>query len=144
MGRQICYVRADVIHGETFPAESGTLPHRPWTTMSLVNGRGPQAKRCGRDEAKRKSVRKRLPLRGSRCGTIGRDCRSAGVFRGVLPLRSAVHYCRCEALELTEREQTHKKEDDHCGHPHTEKINWISAIWLRGCPSSRPGRAGPE
>ena len=35
--------------------------------MSLVNGRGPQAKRCGRDGAKRKSVRKRLPLRGSRC-----------------------------------------------------------------------------
>ena len=35
--------------------------------MSLVNGRGPQAKRCGRNEAKRKSVRKRLPLRGSRC-----------------------------------------------------------------------------
>ena len=47
------------------PAESGTLPHRPWTTMSLVNGR----------------TRK----------------------------RSTVHYCRCEALELTEREQTHKK-----------------------------------
>ena len=47
--------------------ESGTLPHRPWTTMSLVNGRSPQAKRCGRDGAKRKSVRKRLPLRGSRC-----------------------------------------------------------------------------
>ena len=49
------------------PAESGTLPHRPWTPMSLVNGRSPQAKRCGRDGAKRKSVRKRLPLRGSRC-----------------------------------------------------------------------------
>ena len=49
------------------PEESGTLPHRPWTPMSLVNVRGPQAKRCGRDEAKRKSVRKRLPLRGSRC-----------------------------------------------------------------------------
>ena len=46
------------------PAESGTLPHGPWTPMSLVNGRGPQAKRCGRDEAKRKSVRK--------------SCRSAG------------------------------------------------------------------
>ena len=49
------------------PSGSGTLPHRPWTPMSLVNGRSPQAKRCGRDEAKRKSVRKRLPLRGSRC-----------------------------------------------------------------------------
>ena len=49
------------------PEESGTLPHRPWTPMSLVNGRSPQAKRCGRDGAKRKSVRKRLPLRGSRC-----------------------------------------------------------------------------
>ena len=53
------------------PAGSGTLPHRPWTPMSLVNGRSPQAKRCGRDGAKRKSVRKRWPLRGSRCGTIG-------------------------------------------------------------------------
>ena len=52
---------------QAFPAESGTLPHRPWTPMSLVNGRSPQAKRCGRDGAKRKSVRKRLPLRGSRC-----------------------------------------------------------------------------
>ena len=52
---------------EMLPAGSGTLPHRPWRPMSLVNGRGPQAKRCGRDEAKRKSVRKRLPLRGSRC-----------------------------------------------------------------------------
>ena len=49
------------------PAESGTLPHSPWTPMSIVNGRGPQAKRCGRNEAKRKSVRKRLPLRWSRC-----------------------------------------------------------------------------
>ena len=51
---------------QAFPAESGTLPHRPWTPMSLVNGRGPQAKRCGRDEAKRKSVRKSMPLRGRR------------------------------------------------------------------------------
>ena len=60
---------------QAFPAESGTLPHRPWTPMSLVNGRGPQAKRCGRDEAKRKSVRKRLPLRGSRCVEILRGSR---------------------------------------------------------------------
>ena len=55
--------------------ESGTLPHRPWTPMSLVNGRSPQAKRCGRDGAKRKSVRKRLPLRGSRCVEILRGSR---------------------------------------------------------------------
>ena len=51
---------------QAFPAESGTLPHRPWTPMSLVNGRGPQAERCGRDGAKRKSVRK--------------SCRSAGTL----------------------------------------------------------------
>ena len=82
----------------------------------------------------------RKPMRLQR----GRPCRSAGVLRGELPLRSAVHCCRCEALDLTEREQTHKKEDDHCGHPHTEKINWISAIWLRGCQGSRPGRSGLE
>ena len=55
------------------PAESGTLPHRPWKPMSLVNGRSPQAKRCGRDGAKRKSVRKRLPLRGSRSAIIGKQ-----------------------------------------------------------------------
>ena len=59
------------------PEESGTLPHRPWTPMSLVNGRSPQAKRCGRDGAKRKSVRKRLPLRWSRCGSIGKQLHSA-------------------------------------------------------------------
>ena len=47
----------------------------------------------------------RKPMRLQR----GRPCRSAGVLRGVLPLRSAVHCCRCEALDLTEREQTHKK-----------------------------------
>ena len=105
---------------------------------------GPASEALRGDGAKRKSVRKRLPIRGSRCGTIGRICRSAGVLRGVLPLRSAVHCCRCEALDLTEREQTHKKEDDHCGHPHTEKISWISAIWLRGCQGSRPGLADPE
>ena len=57
------------------PEESGTLPHRPWTPMSLVNGRSPQAKRCGRDGAKRKSVRKRLPLRWSRCVEILRGSR---------------------------------------------------------------------
>ena len=116
----------------------------------------PQAKRCGgmersgslcgrgcrsaeADVAPLEEVADpRKPMRLQR----GRPCRSAGVLRGVLPLRSAVHCCRCEALDLTEREQTHKKEDDHCGHPHTEKINWISAIWLRGCPGSRLGLAG--
>ena len=71
------------------PAESGTLPHRPWMPMSLVNGRSPQAKRCGRDGAKRKSVRKRLPLRGSRCGTIGRSNLPNQQLRGSnLPNRS--------------------------------------------------------
>ena len=68
----------------------------------------------------------RKPMRLQR----GRPCRSAGVLRGVLPLRSA----RADP----------QKEDDHCGHPHTEKINWISAIWLRGCQGIRPGRSGPE
>ena len=35
------------------PAESGTLPHRPWTPMSLVNGRVPasEALREGWSEA---------------------------------------------------------------------------------------------
>ena len=52
---------------QAFPAESGTLPHRPWTPMSLVNGRGPQAERCGRDGAKRKSVRKSCRSAGNAC-----------------------------------------------------------------------------
>lgn len=47
----------------------------------------------------------RKPMRLQR----GRPCRSAGVLRGVLPLRSA----RADP----------QKKDDHCGHPHTEKIN---------------------
>ena len=85
------------------PAGSGTLPHRPWKPMSLVNGRSPQAKRCGRDEAKRKSVRKRLPLRGSRCvgdsprkplrhhreATAGRE--TARLHREAAPQRKARH-----------------------------------------------------
>ena len=52
--------------------------------MSLVNGRSPQAKRCGRDGAKRKSVRKRLPLRGSRCVEILRGSPS-GIIEKQLP-----------------------------------------------------------
>ena len=68
------------------PAESGTLPHRPWTPMSLVNGRSPQAKRCGRDEAKRKSVRKRLQLRGSPSGIIEKQ-RPAGTAQSSIGMQ---------------------------------------------------------
>ena len=74
---------------------------------------------------------KRLPIRGSRCVCSVEDLAAL--------LGYSAGCCRCEVLE-----QTHKKEDDQCGHPHTEKINWISAIWLRGCQGSRPGLAGPE
>ena len=91
------------------PAESGTLPHRPWTTMSLVNGRTRKRSAAGgwseAEVCAEEVADPRKPMRLQR----GRPCRSAGVLRGVLPLRSTVHYCRCEALELTEREQTHKK-----------------------------------
>ena len=55
------------------PAESGThLPHRPWTPMSLREWEGPASEAQRGDGAKRKSVRKRLPLRGRRCGSIGK------------------------------------------------------------------------
>ena len=74
MGREICFVRADAIHRETFPAESGTLPHRPWTPMSR-EWEAPQAKRgggmersgslCGRVAAPRET------LHGRQCGSIG-------------------------------------------------------------------------
>ena len=91
------------------PAESGTLPHRPWTTMSLVNGRTRKRSAAGgwseAEVCAEEVADPRKPMRLQR----GRICRSAGVLRGVLPLRSAVHCCRCEALDLTEREQTHKK-----------------------------------
>ena len=97
------------------PEESGTLPHRPWTPMSLVNVRGPQAKRCGRDEAKRKSVRKRLPLRGSRCvgdsprkplrhhreAATARD--GAKHHREAAPQRKARHYREVTAGRETAR-----------------------------------------
>ena len=32
---------------QAFPAESGTLPHRPWTPMSLVNGRNRKRSAAG-------------------------------------------------------------------------------------------------
>ena len=131
------------------PAESGTLPHRPWTTMSLVNGRTrkrsaaggwSEAEVCAEEVADPRKPMwhhwKRLPIRGSRCVCSVEDLAAL--------LGYSAGCCRCEALEPTEHELAHKKEDDHCGHPHTEKISWISAIWLRGCQGSRPGLAGPE
>ena len=91
------------------PAEPGTLPHRPWTTMSLVNGRTRKRSAAGgwseAEVCAEEVADPRKPMRLQR----GRPCRSAGVLRGVLPLRSA----RADP----------QKEDDHCGHPHTEKIN---------------------
>ena len=92
---------------------------------------GPASEALRGDGAKRKSVRKRLPIRGSRCVCSVEDLAAL--------LGYSAGCCRCEVLE-----QPHKKEDDQCGHPHTEKINWISAIWLRGCQGSRPGRSGSE
>ena len=51
------------------PAESGTLPHRPWTPMSLVNGRVPasEALREGWSEAEvcaEEVAAPREPMRG--------------------------------------------------------------------------------
>ena len=93
------------------PAESGTLPHRPWTTMSLVNG-SPQAKRCGGMERSGSLCGRGCRAAEADVAPSGRACRSAGNDAA-----------SAEALEPTEHELAHKKEDDHCGHPHTEKIN---------------------
>ena len=76
---------------------------------------GPASEALRGDGAKRKSVRKRLPIRGSRCVCSVEDLAAL--------LGYSAGCCRCEALEPTEHELAHKKEDDHCGHPHTEKIN---------------------
>ena len=84
MGRKICFVRADAIHGETFPAESGTLPHRPWTPMSLVNGRVPASEALREGWSEAEVCAEELPLHGglctecpggSPCGSIGKQLR---------------------------------------------------------------------
>ena len=105
------------------PAESGTLPHRPWTPMSLVNGRSPQAKRCGRDEAKRKSVRKRLPLRGSRCGTSG----SSSTAQSKVPSGGAT--CRTSSIGTSNLlNQLHREADVLANNG----AKWAGAEGVRG------------
>ncbi len=47
MGRKICFVRADAIHGETFPAESGTLPRGTWRWVASARHQAPR--RCCRN-----------------------------------------------------------------------------------------------
>ena len=91
------------------PAESGTLPHRPWTTMSLVNGRTrkrsaaggwSEAEVCAEEVADPRKPMwhhwKRLPIRGSRCVCSVEDLAAL--------LGYSAGCCRCEVLE-----QTHKK-----------------------------------
>ena len=51
---------------ETFPAESGTLPHRPWTPMSLVNGRHRKRSAAG-GWSEAEVCAEELPLRGRPC-----------------------------------------------------------------------------
>ena len=62
------------------PAESGTLPHRPWTPMSLVNGRHRKRSAAG-GWSEAEVCAEELPLRGglrsecpgeSPCGSIGK------------------------------------------------------------------------
>ena len=85
------------------PAESGTLPHRPWTTMSLVNGRTrkrsaaggwSEAEVCAEEVADPRKPMwhhwKRLPIRGSRCVCSVEDLAAL--------LGYSAGSCRCEAL----------------------------------------------
>ena len=64
---------------QAFPAESGTLPHRPWAPMPLVNGRGPASEALREGWSEAEVCAEKLPLRGglctecpagSRCGSI--------------------------------------------------------------------------
>ena len=69
--------------GQMLPAESGTLPHRPWTPMSLVNGRHRKRSAAG-GWSEAEVCAEELPLRGglcsecpgeSPCGSIGKQLR---------------------------------------------------------------------
>ena len=73
IGPSRCCELANPAQVRQIASQTGVLLCR----MRFVAGRGAdevccRQGRCGRDGAKRKSVRKRLPLRGSRCGTIGK------------------------------------------------------------------------
>ena len=48
------------------PAESGTLPHRPWATMPLVNGRTRKRSAAG-GWSEAEVCAEELPLRGGPC-----------------------------------------------------------------------------
>ena len=52
--------------GQMLPAESGTLPHRPWTPMSLVNGRHRKRSAAG-GWSEAEVCAEELPLRGRPC-----------------------------------------------------------------------------
>ena len=69
--------------GQMLPAESGTLPHRPWTPMSFVNGRHRKRSAAG-GWSEAEVCAEELPLRGglcsecpgeSPCGSIGKQLR---------------------------------------------------------------------
>ena len=51
---------------QAFPAESGTLPHRPWATMPLVNGRTRKRSAAG-GWSEAEVCAEELPLRGRPC-----------------------------------------------------------------------------
>ena len=52
---------------QAFPAESGTLPHRPWAPMPLVNGRGPASEALREGWSEAEVCAEELPRRGGPC-----------------------------------------------------------------------------
>ena len=66
---------------QAFPAESGTLPHRPWATMPLVNGRTRKRSAAG-GWSEAEVCAEELPLRERPCmedngAASGSSCESA-------------------------------------------------------------------
>ena len=131
------------------PAESGTLPHRPWATMPLVNGRTrkrsaaggwSEAEVCAEEVADPRKPMwhhwKRLPIRGSRCVCSVEDLAAL--------LGYSAGCCRCEVLE-----QTHKKRMTIAVTPYRKNQLNISHLakrlpWQPAWPGWAGKLAGPE
>ena len=68
------------------PAESGTLPHRPWTPMSLVNGRHRKRSAAG-GWSEAEVCAEELPLRGGPCMEDNAAASGSGQGLAIFSLR---------------------------------------------------------
>ena len=80
---------------QAFPAESGTLPHRPWTPMSLVNGRHRKRSAAG-GWSEAEVCAEELPLRGRPCMEDNAVASGSGQGLAIFSLR-LLQWLGCEA-----------------------------------------------